>query len=84
MADSSIEKLAVKIDIVCSDIRELKNFMREAVERIAVIEERVCDLERWRNEVKEDIRIRMKFIYNLISAMVGAVIGGFIAVIWRW
>jgi len=71
-----LTKLSVKMDMVCNELEELKNFNKSALQRITVLEERVRTIEEWKEEMTRYQRLKTRFTYDLRSAVAGGLAGG--------
>jgi len=79
-----LTKLAVKMDMVCTELTELKEFNKSALQRITILEERVKNLEEWKDEMTRYQRIKTRFSYDLRSAIAGGFAGGGIGAFLGW
>jgi len=70
-----LAKLSTKMDIMCQEIQELKEFNRTAVKKLTILEERVKMLEEWKDEITRYNRLKKRFSYDLRSAIAGGIAG---------
>lgn len=70
-----LAKLSTKMDIMCQEIQELKEFNRTAVKKLTILEERVKMLEEWKDEMTRYNRLKKRFTYDLRSAIAGGIAG---------
>ena len=76
-----LTKLSVKMDVLCSELNELKEFNKSAVQRITILEERVRTLEEWKDEMTRYQRLKIRVGYDLRSAIAGGATGGLIGLV---
>jgi len=79
-----LAKLGVKMDIVCAEINDLKELNRNALERITILEERVKNLENWKKELSNYQKLKVRFVYDVRSAIAGGLAGGSIGALLAW
>jgi len=73
-----LTKLSTKMDMVCQEMQELKEFNKTAVRKLTVLEERLRSLEEWKDEITRYNRLKQRFSYDLRSAVAGGVAGGLV------
>ena len=71
-----LAKLSTKMDVMCGEISELKEFNKTAIRKLTMLEERLKSLEEWKEEVTEYSRLKQRFSYDLRSAVAGGIAGG--------
>jgi len=71
-------KLGTKMDVVCEDVQELKEFNKTAIRKLTMLEERLRTLEEWKDEITRYNRLKQRFSYDLRSAIAGGLAGGLV------
>ena len=74
-------KLGTKMDVMCQEVQELKEFNKTAIRKLTMLEERLRSLEEWKDEITRYNRLKQRFSYDLRSAVAGGMAGGAFGVI---
>jgi len=67
-----VSALSAKIDIMMRDIQEIKKFNMEAIQTLTDHENRISNLEKWRNGLNKLNLLNLEYKYSTRSAVIGA------------
>jgi len=79
------------MDVVCTELNEIKSFaketqrfIRDALIRMEEFDNRISSLEGWREQVTHAERLKKRFGYDLRSAVAGGFAGGGAGALLAW
>jgi len=72
------------MDVVCTELNEIKSFAKDALIRMEEFNNRISSLEEWREQVTRAERLKKRFGYDLRSAVAGGIAGGCAGALLAW
>lgn len=72
------------MDVVCTELNEIKSFAKETQRFIREFDNRISSLEEWREQVTRAEGLKKRFGYDLRSAVAGGIAGGGAGALLAW